>query len=135
MGNCKFANELNRLCKSSSDSIDNTEKFDDFKKYMHVTRTAEEDLKAILRNVNAGNKKTLVLLCGSAGDGKSHLLSYLKNSDEEHLIENYTIFNDATESKRLFLFLSGNCCNALHSSLPDTRASIPYTSKIVTSSS
>ena len=57
MGNCKFANELNRLCKSSSDSIDNTEKFDDFKKYMHVTRTAEEDLKAILRNVNAGNKK------------------------------------------------------------------------------
>lgn len=98
MGNCKFANELNRLCKSSSDSIDNTEKFDDFKKYMHVTRTAEEDLKAILRNVNAGNKKTLVLLCGSAGDGKSHLLSYLKNSDEEHLIENYTIFNDATES-------------------------------------
>lgn len=96
MGNCKFANELNRLCKSSSDSIDNTEKFDDFKKYMHVTRTAEEDLKAILRNVNAGNKKTLVLLCGSAGDGKSHLLSYLKNSDEEHLIENYTIFNDAT---------------------------------------
>lgn len=39
MGNCKFANELNRLCKSSSDSIDNTEKFDDFKKYMHVTRT------------------------------------------------------------------------------------------------
>ena len=43
MGNCKFANELNRLCKSSSDSIDNTEKFDDFKKYMHVTRTAEED--------------------------------------------------------------------------------------------
>ena len=59
MGNCKFANELNRLCKSSSDSIDNTEKFDDFKKYMHVTRTAEEDLKAILRNVNAGNKNPL----------------------------------------------------------------------------
>ena len=98
MGNCKFANELNRLRKSSSDSIDNTEKFDDFKKYMHVTRTAEEDLKEILKNVNAGNKKTLVLLCGSAGDGKSHLLSYLKNSDEEHLIDNYTIFNDATES-------------------------------------
>lgn len=98
MGNCKFSNELNRLRKSSSDSIDNTETFDDFKKYMHVTRTAEEDLKAILRNVNTSNKKTLVLLCGSAGDGKSHLLSYLKNSDEDHLIEDYTIYNDATES-------------------------------------
>ena len=98
MGNCKFSNELNRLRKSSSDSIDNTETFDDFKKYMHVTRTAEEDLKAILRNVNTSNKKTLVLLCGSAGDGKSHLLSYLKNSDEDHLIEDYTIYNDSTES-------------------------------------
>lgn len=98
MVSCKFSNELNRLRKSSSDSIDNTETFDDFKKYMHITRTAEEDLKAILRNVNASNKKTLVLLCGSAGDGKSHLLSYLKNSDEEHLIDDYTIYNDATES-------------------------------------
>lgn len=98
MGNCKFSDELNRLRKSSSDAIDNTETFDDFKKYMHVTRTAEEDLKAILRNVNASNKKTLVLLCGSAGDGKSHLLSYLNNSDEEHLIDDYIIYNDATES-------------------------------------
>ena len=98
MGNCKFLVELNRLRKSSSDSIDNTETFDDFKQYMHVTRTAEEDLKDILRKVNASNKKTLVLLCGSAGDGKSHLLSYLKNSDEEHLIEDYIIYNDATES-------------------------------------
>ena len=98
MGSCKFTNELNRLRKSSSDSIDNVEKFDGFKKYMHVIRTAEEDLKDILRKVNASGKKSLVLLCGSAGDGKSHLLSYLKNSDEEHLIENYTVFNDATES-------------------------------------
>lgn len=98
MGNCKFTNELNRLRKSSSDSIDNVEKFDGFKKYMHVTRTAEEDLKSILRKINISGKKNLVLLCGSAGDGKSHLLSYLKNSDEEKLIANYTVYNDATES-------------------------------------
>lgn len=98
MESCKFTNELNRLRKSSSDSIDNVEKFDEFKKYMHVTRKAEEDLKSILRKVNATDKKTLVLLCGSAGDGKSHLLSYLKNSDEENLIADYVIFNDATES-------------------------------------
>lgn len=98
MGSCKFIKELHRLRKSSSDSIDNVEKFDSFKKYMHVTRTAEEDLKSILRMVNESGKKTLVLLCGSAGDGKSHLLSYLKNSDEEQLISNYEIYNDATES-------------------------------------
>ncbi len=98
MGSCKFSNELNRLRKSSSDSIDNVEKFDGFKEYMHVTRTAEEDLKSILRSVNNCGKKTLVMLCGSAGDGKSHLLSYLRNSDEEKLIENYVVYNDATES-------------------------------------
>lgn len=98
MAKCKFTNELNRLRKSSSDSIDNVEKFDQFKRYMHVVRTAEEDLKEILRKINASGQKTLVLLCGSAGDGKSHLLSYLKNSDEEHLIDNYFVYNDATES-------------------------------------
>lgn len=98
MGSCKFVNELNRLRKSSSDSIDNVESFDPFKVYMHVTRTAEEDLKNILRKVNDSGKKNLILLCGSAGDGKSHLLSYLKNSDEENLLEGYTIYNDATES-------------------------------------
>lgn len=98
MGSCKFTNELDRLRKSSSDSIDHVEKFDGFKKYMHVTRTAEKDLKDVLRRVNVSGKKTLVLLCGSAGDGKSHLLSYLKNSDEEQLIDNYVVYNDATES-------------------------------------
>lgn len=98
MDNCKLSRVFNRLKKSSSDSIDNTEKFDAFKDYMHVTRAAESDLKSILRQVNTSGKKTLILLCGSAGDGKSHLLSYLKNADEEQLIEGYKIFNDATES-------------------------------------
>ncbi len=98
MGSCKFTNELNRLRKSSSDSIDHVEKFDRLKEYMHVTRTAEKDLKDVLRRVNASGKKTLVLLCGSAGDGKSHLLSFLKNSDEERLIDDYVVYNDATES-------------------------------------
>lgn len=98
MDNCELSRVFNRLKKSSSDSIDNTEKFDSFKDYMHVTRAAESDLKSILRQVNNSGKKTLVLLCGSAGDGKSHLLSYLKNADEERLIDGYKIFNDATES-------------------------------------
>ena len=79
MGNCKLVDELNRLRKSSSDSIDGIASFDDFNKYMHVSRRAEEDLIDILNKVNSSGKKTLVLLCGSAGDGKSHLLSFLKN--------------------------------------------------------
>lgn len=95
MANC-FVDELNRLRKSSSDSIDNIERFDDFKRYMHVTRNAEGDLKKILAAVNNSCKKTLILLCGSAGDGKSHLLSYLRN--EERLLDDYLVYNDATES-------------------------------------
>lgn len=98
MSGCNFISKLNKLRKSSSDSIDNVDSFDGFKEYMHVVRDAEKDLKAVLRQVNVGTKKTLVLLCGSAGDGKSHLLSYLKNSDTENLLENYIIHNDATES-------------------------------------
>lgn len=98
MSGCNFISKLNKLRKSSSDSIDNVDSFDGFKEYMHVVRDAEKDLKAVLRQVNIGTKKTLVLLCGSAGDGKSHLLSYLKNSDTENLLENYIIHNDATES-------------------------------------
>lgn len=98
MNICKLTKELNRLRKSSSDSIDNVESFTQFKKYMHVIRKAEEDLRQILHSVNASGKKTLVLLCGSAGDGKSHLLSYLRNSDDEKLLSEYTVYNDATES-------------------------------------
>lgn len=96
MGNCKLVNELNRLRKSSSDSIDGITSFDDFNKYMHVSRRVEENLIDILNKVNSSGKKTLVLLCGSAGDGKSHLLSFLKN--EKKLLNNYTVYNDATES-------------------------------------
>lgn len=98
MDTCKLVDELNRLRKSSSDSIDNEKTFDDFKQYMHIKRNVETDLKSILREVNASGKKTLVLLCGSAGDGKSHMLSYLKNIDSEHLLASFRIHNDATES-------------------------------------
>ena len=38
MGSCKFVNELNRLRKSSSDSIDNVESFDPFKVYILCIR-------------------------------------------------------------------------------------------------
>lgn len=71
MSGCNFISKLNKLRKSSSDSIDNVDYFDGFKEYMHVVRDAEKDLKTVLRQVNTSDKKTLVLLCGSAGDGKS----------------------------------------------------------------
>ena len=77
MAVCEFVEELSKLKKSSKDSVDSTNKFDEFKQYMHIPRNIEEDLKEILRHINGNDSKSLVLLCGSAGDGKSHLLSYL----------------------------------------------------------
>ena len=98
MGECGFIDKLSKLKKSSSDSIDNVDSFDAFKEYMHVVRNLETDLKEILRKSNSSSNKVLILLCGSAGDGKSHLLSYLKNSDSEKLLDDYIVYNDATES-------------------------------------
>ena len=80
------------------ESVENTASFDAFKKYLHVLRPVESDLRNLLSKVNAVNKKTLILLCGSAGDGKSHLISYLRNADDAHLLDYFELYNDATES-------------------------------------
>jgi DNA phosphorothioation-dependent restriction protein DptF len=96
---CDFVKDLSRLRKQSLEAVENTEKFDEFKKYMHVTRPVEADLKKLLRRIKeSSSRKCLVLLCGSAGDGKSHLISYLKNCDIEGLLDEYYLYNDATES-------------------------------------
>lgn len=95
---CNFISVLSKLRKLSMESVENTASFDDFKKYLHVLRPVEEELRSLLNRINTVNKKTLVLLCGSAGDGKSHLLSYLRNADSAHLLDGFELYNDATES-------------------------------------
>lgn len=64
---------------------------------MHVERKIQTDLERILVKNKELNSSSLILLCGSVGDGKSHLLAYLKENKPE-LLEGYQIFNDATES-------------------------------------
>lgn len=120
---CEFIPQLSKLRKLSEESVENTESFDAYNRYMHVERPLEEELRTILRLVKSSDKKALVLLCGSAGDGKSHLISYLKNSDEEKLLEDFATYNDATESdeptktsvetlaKKLVAFNDENYCN------------------------
>lgn len=95
---CNFISVLSKLRKLSMESVENTASFDDFKKYLHVQRPVEEDLRKLVEKVNVSGKKTLILLCGSAGDGKSHLLSYLRNADSAHLLDGFELYNDATES-------------------------------------
>lgn len=95
---CDFVIQLGKLRKLSAESVENTSAFAPFKEYLHVERPVEKELRELLRQANAKLDKCLILLCGSAGDGKSHLISYLKNVDQENLLKDYYPYNDATES-------------------------------------
>lgn len=95
---CQFIMQMSKLRKSSAEAVDNTQSFDSSKKYLHIERPVETELRNLLRRVNTAGSKRLILLCGSAGDGKSHLISYLKHADSECLLDGYELYNDATES-------------------------------------
>lgn len=92
-----FLDELKKLKMSSKEAVDHIEDFSEFKQYMHVQREIEKDLKGILDDAIRASMGRLILVCGSAGDGKSHLLSYLLNKYSE-LNDAIEVHNDATES-------------------------------------
>ena len=92
---CELIDQLKYLKKSSNESIDNEKSFTSFKRYMHVERCVQKDLESILQRTQS-LKKALILVCGNVGDGKSHLISYLKN--ETDYLDGFFIHNDATES-------------------------------------
>lgn len=94
---CKFISELRRLSKFSAEAVQNIDRFDSLKKYMHIIRRAEEDFTALMRKIAGVKHKQLILVCGSAGDGKSHMLSHIKHR-EDGILDSYTVINDATES-------------------------------------
>lgn len=96
-GQSYLLRELNRLKDSSQEAVENASQFSKFKDYLHVNRKIQEDLESILESNHQREKGNLILLCGSVGDGKSHLLAYLKEKKPE-IINEYTILNDATES-------------------------------------
>lgn len=96
-GESYLLRELKRLQDSSQEAIENANAFSHFKKYMHVERKIQSDLERILVKNKELDSASLILLCGSVGDGKSHLLAYLKENKPE-LLSDYEIFNDATES-------------------------------------
>ncbi|WP_346938908.1 DNA phosphorothioation-dependent restriction protein DptF [uncultured Clostridium sp.] len=92
-----FLDELKKLKMSSKEAVDHIEDFSEFKQYMHVEREIEKELKGILDEAIRASMGRLILVCGSAGDGKSHLLSYLLNKYPE-LNDAIEVHNDATES-------------------------------------
>ncbi|MGQ3380775.1 DNA phosphorothioation-dependent restriction protein DptF [Priestia endophytica] len=89
--------ELRKLKESSKEAVENTESFNQFKQYMHIKRNIEDELKQLVEEAIASSTNHLILVCGSVGDGKSHLLSYLKSQNPE-IEKHFYIHNDATES-------------------------------------
>ncbi len=91
--------EISRLKITAAEAVEHAHNFTDFKKYLHVERPIQREIESVLRNRRNVEAPHLLLLCGSVGDGKSHLLAYL-NDSEEQLLSEYKVFNDATESAK-----------------------------------
>ncbi|MNB78873.1 hypothetical protein D3C75_255850 [compost metagenome] len=94
-----FINVLKKCKQSSKEAVENLESFSDFKKYMHIQRPVEAELEQHVNEAYKSPKAQLILVCGGVGDGKSHILSYLKH--KYPFLNDQSIFylhNDATES-------------------------------------
>ncbi len=89
--------ELSRLKESSKDAVEGLGEFTSFKRYMHIEREAQKELQDLILKANRSNKAQLILVCGSVGDGKSHIISYFNNNYPD-VMKNFTLHNDATES-------------------------------------
>lgn len=89
--------ELSRLKESSKEAVEGLNKFSDFKKYMHIERDVQRNLEDLIMNSEKSESAQLILVCGSVGDGKSHIISYFKDK-YPNIIRKFKLHNDATES-------------------------------------
>ena len=92
-----FVNTLVRLRESSKTAVVSAEFSDPYTMYMHVDRPVQQKFISILESTYNSNHAELILLCGSVGDGKSHMLSYCKEKYPEMIGEFY-VHNDSTAS-------------------------------------
>ncbi len=88
---------LRVLQSSSKESVVNADSFGNLRDYMHVERTIQLELEKMLIDIKKEGKPSLILLCGSVGDGKSHLLAFMKEK-KPNLLDDVVIHNDSTES-------------------------------------
>ncbi|MCJ8014170.1 DNA phosphorothioation-dependent restriction protein DptF [Paenibacillus sp. KQZ6P-2] len=97
VGDSYLIRELKRLQESSKEAVESAGSFSYYKEYLHVDRGPQLQVEKMLERKFNQQGSNLLLICGSVGDGKSHLLAYLRSRRPE-LIKDYTIINDATES-------------------------------------
>ena len=89
-------NELYKLSDSSNEAVDSDE-LSYFKNYLHVDRSIQKQFIQEVNRIENLDSSHLIILSGSTGDGKSHLLACLK-SEKPDLYDNFTVIRDATES-------------------------------------
>ena len=95
----QLENMFRKLSVKSQEAIINENKFNNFKKYMHIERPIQKDLFDIIQNHLFPNKKSIIFILGNVGDGKSHILSYMSDLFKEEFDNlNIKIHNDATET-------------------------------------
>lgn len=90
-------NEISKLSSSSQEAVESSNSLDSFKSYLHVGRSIQSEFLDLLEEASESNKPELILICGSVGDGKSHLLAYV-NENYKDIASKFKIHNDATES-------------------------------------
>lgn len=96
MNEC-FISTLAKLKSSSLEAVESSKSLSDFKKYMHIKREVQREFEKHLMNVKDNESSELIFLCGSVGDGKSHILSYY-NEHFPEVMRKFTIHNDSTAS-------------------------------------
>ncbi len=85
---------LQRLNHGSQEAVQSGAALSDLDTYLHVQRPVEGIIMNKMDEINAAGGG-LLLLVGSAGDGKSHLISQLKASGR---FDDFVYLNDGTES-------------------------------------
>ena len=88
--------ELSKLKDSSIEAVEDDD-LSEFKKYLHIERSIQADFYEATSRAANSDSSHLVMICGSSGDGKSHLIGNLKK-DDFNLFNQFNIIPDATES-------------------------------------
>ncbi len=92
-----LVNALSRLRESSMSAVVSADMADDYTMYMHVDRPVQTKFVEVLQSTYNSNHAELILLCGSVGDGKSHMLSYC-NEKYQEMMSRFYVHNDSTAS-------------------------------------
>lgn len=94
---CQFIEAMEGLKSSSNLSVAN-DKFSKFNEYMHIASKMDDRLQEVIINASK-NSKSLVLVCGNSGDGKSHLIANFISKGIININE-FDVYIDATSSDK-----------------------------------